>query len=117
MRIDQIVADIAQQVVGRLLRRALLAVGIAALAVVALSYLAGAGMIALEVRYGALYAHLIMAGIFAAGSAVAGIAWWTARRRPLPTQAVAATSPQTMKLAALLEAAMLGYTLARRGER
>ena len=117
MRIDQIVADIAQQVAGRLLRRALLVVGIAALAVVALSYLAGAGMIALEVRYGALYANLIMAGIFAAGSAISGIAWWMARRRPIRAQAVAATSPQPMQLAALLEAAMLGYTLARGRQR
>ena len=116
MDIEHIVSGIVGQLAGRLLRRALLAIVVASLAIVALAYLTGAGMLALEAQYGALYAQLIMAGLYAAG-ALFGVIVWLVQSRPTSASATAVGPTQQMQLVMLVEAAMLGYALARGRER
>ena len=111
MRIDHILADIAQQLAGRLFRRLLLAVAIGIAALAGLYNASVAGRLALEVEYGAVYAYLIVAGIYAA-LVLAGIVWWMLQDRSASPAAPLAPQAPREQVAMLIEAAMLGYSLA-----
>ncbi|MBI3705671.1 MAG: hypothetical protein HY244_17900 [Rhizobiales bacterium] len=116
MRIEHIVAGVADQLAGRLLRRALLALAIAALAIVSIYFATSAGTLALQARYGAVNAYLIMAAIYAA-LALAGCLWWAMQGRHAKSGTPAIGQTRELQLVMLVEAAMLGYALARKGER
>jgi len=111
MRIDRILADIAQQLAGRLLRRLVLAVAIGVFALAGLYNFTVAGRLALEVEYGAVYAYLIVATIYAV-LVVAGVIWWLLQDRAAPAEAPVVKEPPKVQMAMLLDAAMLGYSLA-----
>jgi uncharacterized membrane protein len=118
MRVDQIMAGVAEHLVGRLLRRALIAAVMAACAVVALYHFTIAGTIALQGPYGDLYARLIVGGIYALLSIIALSILWAMRSKPAAfTGASALSNPREIQLVMLVEAVMLGYTLARKRER
>jgi hypothetical protein len=117
MRLDQLATAALEHVFGRLLRRALLAILIAALAVTAIYQLTAAGTLALQIQYGALQAPLIIGAIYAALALIAFAVAWAMRARSASASAPALTGQREMQIAMLVEAVMLGYALARKGER
>ena len=118
MRLDQIMAAATGHLVGRAVRRAVIGVAMAAFAVVALYHFTIAGMIALQGQFGDLDTRLIVGGIYAFLSIVAFVTLWAMRAKPLPAAGAAAPgNPREMQLVMLVEALMLGYTLARKRER
>lgn len=116
MRIEDVAGVAFGHIFGRILRRALLAVIIAALAVVALYFFTLAGTIALETRYGALDARVIVGVIYAAVAIVIAIVW-AASGRSAGSSAPVLSGQRDMQIAMLVEAVMLGYALARKGNR
>src|SRR5471032_2979873 len=80
MNLQSIAATVANHLFGRLLRRALLALAIAALAIVALYHFTAAGMLALESRFSDLHAQLIVAGIYTVLAAIALTILWAKSR-------------------------------------
>ena len=118
MRLDHLISVAAEHLVGRLLRRALIAVIMAACAVVALYHFTIAGTIALAGQYGDLYARLMVGGIYVLLSIVSLSVLWAMRAKPANSPATPALShPREMQLIMLVEAVMLGYALARKRER
>lgn len=114
MRIDQVAGAVAEQLIGRMVRRLVLAVAVGFFLLVALYHFTVAGTIALEQQYGALYAQLIVGAIYVAVAAVCIIWRFTLARA---SSAPALAQQRELQLVMLVEAAMLGYTLARKGER
>lgn len=112
-------ATIAEATAGRLLgtvsRYLVFALLTAIFALGALYHFTVAGMMALEIQAGILYARLIVAGIYAALTlASAGTLWALVRRRTKPSPAPE-PKPRHVQLAMLLEAAILGFEVARKG--
>ena len=83
---------------------------------VAVYYFTMAGTQALEAEYGLLHARLFVAAIYTAAALIALIVLWATRRKPLIKQqtADALMSPRNAPIVMLIEAAMLGYALARK---
>jgi hypothetical protein len=118
MHLDRIIAVAAEHLIGRIVRRALVAVTAGALAVVAIFHFTVAAMIALEGVYGDLNMRLIIGGIYAALALVLVGIFLALRPKSGKTAAPPALgNPREMQLVMLLEAAMLGYSLARRREK
>ena len=120
MRLTDIAEGAVSGVVARYVRRAIFFALIGACAIVALYYVNAAASLALAQQYGSLYAYLIMAGIYALAALIALAAFYTMRHRPV-AQTMAGTasegllsSPRNMQIAMLIEAVMLGYSLARK---
>jgi hypothetical protein len=116
MRIDQVADAIAGHLFGRLVRRLLIALAAIALGVVALYYFTAAGSLALEPQYGAVGTGLIIGAIYAA-AAIACTIWWVMLGRPSTSRTPALSNPRDMQIAMLVEAVMLGYSLARKTPR
>ena len=116
MRIDQVAGSVADQLFGRMLRRGLIALVFAIFAAIALYHFTIAGMLALETQYGALDARLIVGGIYAAVALICAI-WWLALGRPSGSRTPALSQQRDLQIAMLVEAVMLGYTLARKTPR
>jgi hypothetical protein len=83
---------------------------------VAVYYFTMAGTQALEAEYGLLHARLIVAAIYTAAALIALIVLWATQRKPLIKHqtADALMSPRNAPIVMLIEAAMLGYALARK---
>ena len=117
MSLYNIAAAATDHLVGRLLRRALLLVLLAGCAIVAIYHFTAAGTVALEGLYGALYTQLIVGGIFTVLALLALVILWAmGRKAAKPSEPVVAV-PREMQMAMLLEAAMLGYGMAKKKER
>lgn len=117
MRLTDLAEATIGPILGRLVRRAVLFALLGILAIVTLYYASAAGTVALALEFGPVYAYLIMAGVYALAAIAVLIAILTTRNKSLPIQDRAATalsSPRNMQIAALVEAVMLGYTLARK---
>ena len=118
MRLDNLIAVATDHLVGRVLRRALVAAVIGICAVIALYHFTIAGDIALADRFGDFDARLIIGGIYAAVALISFVILWAMRRNSaLPASASALSNPREVQLVMLVEAVMLGYALARKGER
>lgn len=118
MHLDQIAATTMHYLVGRLARRAAVAAIMAVFAVTAIYQITVAGTVALEARLGPLHAHLIIAGIYVTLALIAFVTLWTMRAKPaVKTETHPLTQPVEAQIAMLVEAAMLGYSLARKGDR
>jgi hypothetical protein len=102
---------------GRLLRRALGAALLAVFVSIAHYYASSAGTLALSDAYGALYAYIIMAALYALATLIVLTVLWATRARPIVTDKPegALASPRNMQIAMLIEAAALGYSMARKG--
>jgi hypothetical protein len=114
-------ANIAEAAAGRLFGRLALYAAFAFLGgifgLVALYHFTIAAMIALEMQFGPLYARLLVAGIYLVLTlASAGALWILARSATKPGPAPDPT-PRHVQLAALIEALILGYEMARKGPR
>ena len=117
MALTDIASATIGRIVGRLMRRVVgwILVGIFALA--ALYQASVAAVVALEATFGALYAHLMIAGVYAL-AAIAGVTYlWVTVRRPLlddDYRKTLAKLPAQAQLATIVEALLLGYAMARR---
>jgi hypothetical protein len=132
MRLTDIVASAVGNATAKLsgaasnLRRTAILYAICAFcAVSAIVFAASASLIALELVVGVVYARLILAGVFALIAAAMVLTVWALNRPavkpaaplPLHAQAQAQTeqrSAQFAQLAMIVEAVMLGYSMARK---
>ena len=114
MRLDQIAMATVGHLLGRLMWRALIATVMAVVAIVAIYQFSVAGTLELAERYGAIDAHLIVGAIYAVLALGCFIALWVMRARTTETSTPALAQGREMQIAMLIEAVMLGYTLARK---
>ena len=116
MRLNDVPEFAINLLFGRLLRRAIGAALLALFALIAVYYFTVAGTLALEAEVSVLNARLIVAAIYTAAALVALIVLWATRTKPLITDETAAAlaSPRNAQMMMLIEAAMLGYSLARK---
>lgn len=119
MRLTDIAEGAASAVIARYVKRAVLVALVGIFATVMLYYLSAAGLMALSLVYGPLYAYLIMASIYAMAALIALAVFYATRNRAFVRQnavddAAGSMSPRNMQIAMLVEAVMLGYTLARK---
>jgi hypothetical protein len=119
MSIYDIAAAGPGQLAGRIMRRALIGLAIAAFCVVALYYFTAAGMLALAARFGQTEADIIVAAIYAALAASGYLVLLAMARRTANAQTRQPLVGQTREaqIVMLLEALMLGYSLSRKGGR
>jgi hypothetical protein len=115
MQLEQIAEFAIERLFGRMVRRALIALAFALCAIVALYQFTVAGLLALQAPYGMLQARLIVGAVFAVLALAALAALWLQRwakgaRAADKTVAL----PREMQFVMLMEAAMLGYDLARK---
>jgi hypothetical protein len=116
-RLDNIAAEAVGHLFGRMLKRTAVAVVLVVCVIVAIYHASVAGILAMETPYGAINAHLIMFGIYGGLALIALIALWATGRKPADTATPALSSPRQMQMAMIVEAVMLGYALARKGNR
>lgn len=116
MRLNDVPEFAINLLFGRLLRRAIGAGLLALFALIAVYYFTVAGTLALEAEVSVLNARLIVAAIYSAAALVALIVLWATRTKPLITDETAAAlaSPRNTQIVMLIEAVMLGYSLARK---
>jgi len=121
VRLTDIAEGAISGMIARYVRRAILFAVLGACAVVALCYANAAASLALAQLYGPLNAYLIMAGGYAVAALIAYAVFYATRHRPATAQPVAGTpeagllsSPRNMQIAMMIEAVMLGYSLARK---
>jgi hypothetical protein len=117
MRIDHIATMAVEHLLGRLFRRMLAAAALAIFAIVAIYQGSVAATLALQTHYGAVNAHLILCAAYVVLALIAWLTFWLVGRKPAVTKAPALSQPREMQLAMLVEAVMLGYTLARKNDR
>ena len=118
MRLQRIAGLTFDRFIGRMLRRVLLIAAIAICAFVAVYKFTVAGSLVLVARFGLVEAHLIVGAIYAFLGLVAVAAVWTMRgRAPRLSAPATLASQREMQLVMLVEAVMLGYTLARKAHR
>jgi hypothetical protein len=116
MRLSYITEFTINRLFSKLKRRTIGASVLVLFTLVAVYYFTIAGTQALEAEYGLLHARLIVAAIYSVAALIALIVLWATRRKPpiKDQTADALMSPRNAQIAMLIEAAMLGYTLARK---
>jgi hypothetical protein len=116
MQLSHITEITIHRLFGRVLWRAAGLALLVLFALIALYNFTVAGMMALEGVYGVLDARLIVAAIYLAAAVIVLISLWATRTKPLISAASgdALAAPRDMQMAALIEAAMLGYAMARK---
>lgn len=117
MRLEHMITTAVEHLLGRLARRALLVMLIAVLAIIAIYHFTIAGTLALEMQFTVLQARLIVGGVYAGFALIAGVLLWAIRNKTAAAQAPVLAPQREMQMAMLVEAVMLGYALARKGER
>ena len=99
---------------GRVIWRVALAFVVAAFGTVAIYYFTSAGMLALEARFSVLHAQLIVAAIYTMLAAISYAILWAMSRKRATASAHLLSAPREAQLTMLLEAALLGFSLARK---
>ena len=118
MNFNNLIATATGHLLGRLLRRAFVVVVMGFCLIIALYHLTIAGNIALTGQYGDLDARLIIGAVYAAMALISLVILWAMRARSAKyAETPALSKPHEMQLVMLVEAAMLGYSLARKGAR
>jgi lysylphosphatidylglycerol synthetase-like protein (DUF2156 family) len=117
MSLYNIATAAADHLVGRFLRRTLLALAMAALAVVAIYHVTVAGTLALENHFSDLHAQLIVAAIYAALASVSYAILWATGRKSAKTRTPVLSQQREKQITTLVEAALLGFEMARKGTR
>ena len=118
MGLNQITEFVFHHLFSRLKRRAIGTALLVLFALIAAYQLTIAGTLALETEYGILYARLIVAAIYLAAASSALIVLGATRSMPpiKPQTANAKMSLRDTQIAALIEAVMLGYAMARKSD-
>jgi hypothetical protein len=123
MRLNDMVMAALNGATVKLRRNAILYALCALCAVAAIVFAASASVLALEPHVGVIYARLILAAVFAVVVVAIMLGLWLARQpttvtaaqMPLHAQAQAAQrTAQFAQLAMIVEAVLLGYSMARR---
>jgi hypothetical protein len=114
MNLYRTATDAVERAIVRALSRAALVFGAVAASVIALYHATVAGLFALESSYGFLHARLIVALAYAVAALICIVVSMSLRRRTSPN---AVEKSREYQVAILLEAAMLGYSMARKGGR
>jgi hypothetical protein len=122
MRLNDIVMAAVGGATIKLRRNAILYSLCALCAVAAIVFAASASVLALEPHVGVIYARLILAAVFAVAVVAIMLGLWLSRQpatataqMPFHAQAQAAQrSAQFAQLAMIVEAVLLGYSMARR---
>ena len=118
MRIGHIAGVAYDRLVSRLVRRAALMVAITLCALVATYQFTVAGSLVVQAHYGNIEAHLFVGAVYTLLGLIGAVAIWAMRNRPTRAAAPATLAGQReMQLMMLVEAVMLGYTLARKAHR
>jgi hypothetical protein len=117
MRLGEIVEAALGEMFGRMLWRAAGFAFAALAAIAALYQLTVAGTMALELRYGALDARLIIGGIYLFVALSTAATLWAMRKPKSRTKEKfneMMASPRTGQIAMLVEAAMVGFTAGKK---
>ena len=114
MSLANIVTAATEHLVGRYARLLTAASLVALFALVALYHLTVGGMLVLEIEVGALYARLIVAGIYTLLTLGCAAMLWAMRRKNATPGSGGEPKPRHVQLAMLIEALMLGYELSRK---
>ena len=117
MPLDHLAAMAFNHFLGRMLRRALIAVTMALFAVVAIYHFTVAGTIALEEQFGELHAQLIVGGIYLTLTLLCVVVLWGMRTKSPSAGTPTLPATREMQMVMLVEAVMLGYALAQKGGR
>jgi hypothetical protein len=118
MQINQIAGLAYDRLVGRIVRRTALMAAIALCMLVAVYQFTVAGSLVVQAHYGSIEAHLFVGAVYAFVALVGAATFWAIRNRPARAATPAALAGQReMQLVMLVEAVMLGYTLARKAHR
>jgi len=115
MRLENVVSLAISQLMGRLLRRAVIMTLLGLFALGAIYHFSVAAILALEALFGPLYARLIVAGAdLAIALAFFAVLYFT-RAKPIPAKQRPGISraPQDVQIAMLIESVLQGYALAR----
>lgn len=117
MSLSNIAAVAAEQLAAKYLGRLLAALLMALFALIALYHFTVAGTLALELQFGVLTARLIVAGIYTTLALASYGVFWAMGRKTVPPETDATPGSRAMQLAALIEAAILGYEVSRKGQK
>jgi hypothetical protein len=115
MGLTDLAGHAMERIISRVCRRvaAWLLVTIFALAAIYQGTVAAS--VALELELGVVRAHLVLAAVYVvAASVVVIVLWATARRPALDPHAAALRAETELHLSTIVEAVLLGYSLARR---
>ena len=125
MRLNDVVGMMVGGAVARLRRDAIVYGLCAVCAVAAVVMASSASLLALEPHVGAVYARLIVGGVFVLIALIAFV-WLRLAQQPgrpaaaaMPASAPAQAprNPQFAQIAMIVEAVMLGYSLSRKSDR
>jgi type VI protein secretion system component VasK len=117
MNFNALAAIAADRLLGRMLRRALVVAVMGVCAIIALYHFTIAGNIALTGQFGDLNARLIIGAAYAAMALISLVILWAMRSKSAGLATPALSKPAELQLVMLVEAVMLGYALAQKGER
>ena len=117
MALTDIASATIGRIAGRLMRRVACWLLVGLFALVALYQASVAVAVALEAKFGALYAHLMIAGFYAlAAIAILAFLWFSVPRPLLDDdyRKSLAKLPAEARVATIIEALLLGYAMSRR---
>lgn len=117
MALTDIAAHAVERVVGRMVRRTVAWVCVAIFLFVALYQATTAVSVALELAFGPVQGHLIVAGFYVAAAFITLVSLWATGRRAtaaLHQSGGTAGIQSELQLATVVEAMLLGYSLSRR---
>ena len=117
MNFNKFAAVALDRLLGRILRRALVVVVMGVCAMSALYHFTIAGNIALIGQFGDLNARLIIGAVYAAMALISLMIFWAMRNKSTVSAAPTLSKPAEQQVVMLVEAVMLGYALARKGQR
>lgn len=113
MRLDQLISEAVEQLIGRFVRRAIAAFLLGLFLLAVIYQLTAAGTLVLSDTFGVVNARLIVAGAFAFAALIAFVFLVATRTRKDARLNGIAGQPRTIGIAMLLESVLLGYALAR----
>jgi hypothetical protein len=117
MALTDIVSAAIGRIVGHLARRVVCWALVGVFALAALYQASVAAVVALEAQFGAVYAHLLIAGLYALLAIGIVVFLWVTVRRPFVgkehRESLAALPPE-LQAATIVEALLLGYAMSRK---
>jgi len=117
MALSDLVTDTIGRIVGGLVRRVVCWALVGLFGLAALYQASVAAIVALETYFGAVYAHLMIAGVYALAAIGIVVFLWVTVRRPFADEEYRKTLaklPAEAQVATLVEALLLGYAMSRK---
>jgi hypothetical protein len=117
MSLANIAEAAAVRLLGKLAQYAVFGLFGGIFALMALYNFTAAGMTALEIEFGIVYARLIVAAIYMVLALASAAMLWFLARNAGKFEPASEPAPRHVQLAALIEALILGYEAAKKGRR